>query len=310
VIAFLYINLYNLNMLWLILALLSAFCLGIYDIFKKWSLRKNPVMPVLLIATLTGALIFLPFIVGSASGAIAATDFFYVPAYPLKVHGLFFLKSIIVGSSWILAYYALKHLPITIVTPVRSTAPVWVLIGAIILFHEQLNPVQWLGLMVTFVFFYAFSLAGKKEGIVFQKNKWILFIVLATLIGSASSLFDKWLLMRYDRLAVQAWFSVYLVVFMLPSVYFIWYPKRKLQPLVWTWAIPFIGITLTIADFLYFYALQLDDSLISIISTIRRSSVIYSFFIGAYVFKEQNITRKALLLIGILAGIILIMSGS
>lgn len=297
-------------MAWLILALLSAFCLGIYDIFKKWSLRENAVMPVLFIAVLTGSMLFLPFILGSVLEFIPPTHGMYIRTYGLNVHLLFFLKACIVGTSWILAYYALKNLPITIVTPIRSTAPVWVLVGALVLFHERLNAMQWLGLIVTLVFFYSFSIAGKKEGISFAKNRWVFFIILATLIGAASSLFDKWLLLRFDRLAMQAWFSVYLVVFMLPAVYFIWYPRRKNQPLKWTWAIPFIGITLTIADFMYFYALQTEGSLISLISIIRRSSVVYSFFIGAYVFKEQNITRKALLLFGILAGVILLIFGS
>lgn len=297
-------------MIWLILALLSAFFLGIYDIFKKWSLRSNPVMPVLFIATSTGAVIFLPFIVGSAFGRISEFHPLYVPDYSMQAHALFFLKSVIVGSSWILAYYALKHLPITIVTPIRSTAPVWVLMGAILIFQERLQWMQWAGILVTLGFFYAFSMAGKLEGIVFRKNKWIFFIILATFIGSASSLYDKWLLMHFDRIAVQAWFSVYLVVFMMPVVYILWFPKRKIQPLLWTWAIPFIGVTLTLADFLYFYALQYEDSLISLISIIRRSSVVYSFFIGAHVFKEQNISRKALLLIGILIGVILIVIGS
>jgi drug/metabolite transporter (DMT)-like permease len=297
-------------MQWLILALLSAFGLGIYDIFKKISLRENPVMPVLFFATLTGAIIFIPFILLSHLKAIDNSSFIFVPSYSLNVHLLFFLKSIIVGSSWIFAYYALKHLPITIVTPVRSTAPVWVLLGALLIFQEELNQKQWIGLVATFLFFYAFSLTGKKDGISFWRNKWIFFIILATLIGSASSLYDKWLLQRFDNMAVQAWFSVYLVLFMTPAVYFIWFPRKMAQPFRWVWAIPLIGISLSIADFLYFYALQLDDSLISLISVIRRSSVVYSFFIGAYVFREQNITRKAFFLFGIMAGIVLIIWGS
>jgi transporter family protein len=71
-----------------------------------------------------------------------------------------------------------------------------------------------------------------------------------------------------------------------------------------------IGITLTVADFIYFWALSQDGSLISIISTVRRGSVIVSFSLGAIIFKEKNIKIKALILAGILAGIGLIIWGS
>lgn len=297
-------------MLWLVVALVSAFFLGIYDIFKKISLKGNAVMPVLFMATLTGALIFLPLLLGSEFKMITVNHPLYVSHYPIHVHILFFLKSVIVGSSWIFAYYALKHLPITIVAPIRSTAPVWVLIGAIIIFQERLNGWQWAGIIITFIFFYWFSLTGKSEGISFRKNRWVFFIILATLIGAASGLYDKWLLLRYDRLAVQAWFSVYLVVVMLPALYFIWFPKRLKQSVQWRWSIPMIGVMLTLADFLYFYALQMDEALISLISIIRRSSVVYSFFIGGYIFREQNVGKKAVILFGMLIGIALILWGS
>ena len=51
--------------MWVVLALSSAILLGIYEVFKKLSVHKNAVIPVLFISTLTSALIFLPITVGS-----------------------------------------------------------------------------------------------------------------------------------------------------------------------------------------------------------------------------------------------------
>jgi transporter family protein len=67
-----------------------------------------------------------------------------------------------------------------------------------------------------------------------------------------------------------------------------------------------IGLTLTLADFIYFLALSQQGALISIISTVRRSGVIVSFTLGAFIFKEHRIKEKAIILAGILAGILLI----
>lgn len=299
--------------MWVLLALLSAFLLGIYDVFKKLSVNGNAVFPVLLISAVTGAVLFIPPTVGSWY----FPDFFqsinfYVPPINLKEHGLIFLKTMIVVSSWILAFTALKHLPITIVSPIRATSPLWTLVGAIIIFHESLNMLQWIGVMTTLVFFYLLSTAGKVEGIHFRKNIWILCIIGATLIGASSGLYDKYIIRKIDRFAVQAWFSFYQVVVILPVVaIFRWSkPKEKRPPFEWRWSIPAIGIFLLFADFAYFYALSYADSMISVIAALRRGGVLVAFVTGAFLFHESNVRQKGVYLLGILAGILLISLGS
>lgn len=298
--------------MWIILAFISSLLLGLYDVTKKLSLRDNAVIPVLFFACTTGAAIFAPIILLSVGeGALLKNTILYVPAYPLDIHPWFFLKSVIVGSSWILAYFALRNLPLTIVTPIRSTGPLWTLTGSLIIFGERLTALQWIGFLVALAFFYVFSLAGKHEGFSLRRNKWLLFMVLSTIMGSISSLYDKYLIDRYDRMAVQAWFSVYMVAVMLPILLLLWYPKRKeYHPFQWRNSILFIGLLLSVADFAYFYAISIDGSLIAIISIFRRSSVLVSFTLGAWVFHESNIRRKGLALLGIVAGLIIIAMGS
>ncbi|MCG8700145.1 MAG: DMT family transporter, partial [Bacteroidales bacterium] len=170
---------------------------------------------------------------------------------------------------------------------------------------------QWLGIVTVMVFFYIFSLAGRNEGVDFKRNKWIFAIVGATILGSISGMYDKYLMLHHHHVAVQAWFSIYMVVVFLPFLLFIWYPKRKITTrFEWRWVVPLIGVTLTVADYLYFWALSDSDSLIGVVSVLRRSSVVISFVLGAIIFKEGNIKRKALALFGILAGIVLILIGT
>ena len=64
------------------------------------------------------------------------------------------------------------------------------------------------------------------------------------------------------------------------------------------------------ADYLYFNSLSYKDSMISIVSSLRRGGVVISFVVGALVFHEKNISRKAIYLAGILIGILLISLGS
>jgi bacterial/archaeal transporter family protein len=293
--------------MWVLLGLFSAIFLGVYDAVRKKVLKDNPVLPVLFLATLTGALIFLPLIILSHAGIIGEEFLLYVPKANAHVHFLTILKSILVASSWILAYNALNMLPLTIVAPIRSTAPLWTLIGAVIIFSERLNPIQWIGVIIVLTFFFLFALAGKREGIAFHRNKWIFAAIGATLLGAASSLYDKYLFSHFDSLFIQAWYQVYMVPVLLPALLLIWYPKRKIKtPFRWNYFIPLIGILLVISDFLYFFALSDADSLISILSVLRRSSVIVAFTAGALYFRENNLKRKGFALIGILVGIVLI----
>lgn len=299
--------------MWVILALLSAVLLGIYEVFKKLSVHKNAVIPVLFLSTLTSSIIFLPFAVGSNIYPVFFKGIhLFIPPITIEQHEFILIKSLIVVSSWILAFYAVKNLPITIVGPIRATGPIWTLLGAILIFSEHLNFYQWVGVIVTLLFFYLLSTTGKLEGIHFRTNKWVFFIVAATFIGAASGLYDKFLMRKIDRLAVQAWFSFYQVVILLPilAVNRWRLPKAERTPFHWRWSIPMIGLFLVLADFLYFNALTYENSLISIISSLRRGGVVISFVLGAVVFHEKNLRKKGLYLTGILIGILLISLGS
>lgn len=299
--------------MWVILALISAVLLGMYDVFKKLSLNHNAVLPVLFISTITAAVIAFPIVLGSAFWPEAFQSvYLYVPPVTAHEHLLIFIKSVIVVGSWIFAFHAMKHLPITIISPIRATGPIWTLIGAIIIFHERLNLMQWLGVSVVLLFFYLLSTAGKLEGISFTRNTWIFCIVAATLLGAASGLFDKYILRQIDRMAVQAWFSFYQVVVMLPAIaLFRWKkPKAERPPFEWRWSIPMIAIFLLFADYLYFWALSEPESMISIVSALRRGGVLVPFVVGAFLFNEHNIRRKGIYLLGILIGILIISIGT
>ena len=305
--------------MWLAWAFLSATLLGFYDVFKKQSLKNNAVIPVLFLNTLFCSLIFLPFIVLSSCGSsLMEGSIFYVPQVGWEAHKYIVLKSCIVLSSWLLGYFGIKHLPITLVGPINATRPVMVLIGAMLVFGERLNLYQWIGVLLAIFSFFLLSRSGKKEGIDFKRNRWVFAVVGAAVLGAVSGLYDKYLMapvtdggIGLDRMAVQSWYNIYQCFMMGAMLLLLWYPKRKeTTPFHWHWAIIFISLFLSAADFVYFYALSLDDAMISIVSMIRRGSVIVSFLFGAMVFREKNLKSKALDLLLILIGMVFLYLGS
>lgn len=298
--------------MWLLLAFCSAALLGFYDVFKKKSLNNNAVLPVLGLNTLFSSLIFLPFILISAfAPSVLDSTIFYVPEAGWDVHKFIILKSFIVLSSWIFGYFGMKHLPLTIVGPINATRPVMTLVGAMLIFGERLNMYQWIGVLLAIVSFFMLSRSGKKEGIDFKHDKWIWFIVLAAVLGAASGLYDKYLMGRFNNMVVQAWYNIYQLFIMGGVLMMLWLPKRKsTTPFRWDWCIILISIFLSAADFVYFYALGMDGSMISIVSMVRRGSVIVSFLFGAMVFREKNLKSKAVDLILVLIGMFFLYLGS
>lgn len=306
-------------MLWLGLAFLSATLLGFYDVFKKQSLKENAVIPVLFLNTLFSSLIFLPFILLSLQEESALENtIFYVPTAGWEVHKYVVLKSLIVLSSWTFGYFGMKHLPLTIVGPINATRPVMVLVGALLVFGERLNLYQWIGVLLAIVSFFMLSRSGRKEGIDFKHDKWIYFVVLASMLGAISGLYDKYLMaptseggLGLNRMVVQSWYNIYQVGMMGAVMMLLWYPKRKsTTPFHWHWCIILISVFLSAADFVYFYALSLDGALISVVSMVRRGSVIVSFLCGALFFHEKNMKRKAVDLLLVLLGMIFLYIGT
>jgi transporter family protein len=282
-------------------------------VFKKKSLKDNAVLPVLFLNTLFSSLIFLPFILMSLGDAplIAEGSIFHVPVAGWEAHKFVLLKSFIVLSSWILGYFGMKNLPITIVGPINATRPVMVLVGAMVIFGERLNAYQWIGVLLAVFSFFLLSRSGKKEGIDFKSNKWIFFVVMSAVMGAVSGLYDKYLMKQLNPMLVQSWYNIYQVFIMGTVIALLWWPKRKTTtPFRWDWTIILISIFLAAADFVYFYALSFEDSMISIVSMVRRSSVVVSFIFGAMLFREKNLKSKAVDLVLVLLGMLFLYIGT
>ena len=303
--------------MWLTLAFLSAALLGFYDSFKKKALLQNAIIPVLFLNTVFCSLIFLPLIILSAKTNILDGSQFHVASGGWGMHRYILVKSVIVLSSWLFGYMGMKHLPLTIVGPINATRPVLVLLGAMLVYGERLNLCQWIGVLLAITSFLMLSRSGKKEGIDFRHNRWIWAIIIAALFGAASGLYDKYLMANpsdggvgLDRMAVQSWYNIYQMGWMLIMMLVLWWPRRKQSPFRWDWCILNISLFLSMADFVYFYALSQPHAMISVVSMIRRGSVIVSFLFGALIFREHNLKTKAVDLLLVLLGMVFLYLGS
>ena len=328
--------------MWLAYAFLSAALLGCYDVCKKLALRSHAVVSVLFLNTLFCSLFFVVPVLGSAWGQIGEESLFYVPMEGWGVQRYVMLKSLIVLSSWILGYCGMKYLPLTLVGPINATRPVMVLLGAMLFFGERLNLYQWVGVLLAVVSYYLLRRSGRREGIDFRHNRWVTCIVMAAVLGALSGLYDKYLMaspeaggMGLNRMVVQSYYNFYQCLLMGGVMLFfhrrspIDYPTPT-PPLIregnreefgvepgsrvrlnkGLFPILLVSVFLTIADFVYFYALSLDGAMVSIVSMVRRSSVVVSFLLGAWIFRERNLRSKAVDLALVLLGMVFLWLGN
>lgn len=306
--------------MWLILAFCSAMLLGFYDVSRKTALKGNMVMPVLLLNALFSTLLFLPFILLSAYTHVLDGSLFAVASGDWSVHKYILLKSLIVSGIYLFGYLATQNLPLTIYGPVNATRPVITLLGALTLFGERLNGWQWTGIIIAGFSLIMLGRSGKKEGINFAHNRWILCLAIATLLGGISGLYDKYLMaspddggIGLDRMMVQSWSNIYLLLIMMvaTAVHILFSQHRQAHiSFHWHWSIPCIALFLCAADFIYLLALSMPDALISVVSMVRRASVIVTFAFGAMLFHEKNLKSKVVDLCLVIIGMVCIMIGS
>ena len=327
--------------MWIILSFVSALCLGCYDISKKIALRENRVIDVLTLSVCISALFLsMPWLLSRLCPETMTATPFYVPQLDLAAHGLVVVKSMIVLSSWVFAYISLKHLPLSVVSPMQATRPMWTLVGALLLFGERLNSWQWLGVCLAIGSVFIFSFKNRSQIINHKSqiaSRYYVALALAILIGACSGLYDKYLMRSYDHNAVQVYYTFYQALMMLvvwfivralqakkeqastahPTPYTLHFTPSTFHPTSYTFhpiqkigVIVLISLFLIISDNVYMLALRDPDSLIAVVSTIRRGGAVIGFAYGLLFLKEPDPWKKLLCMLGILSGLICLAIGS
>jgi transporter family protein len=275
------------------MALASAVLLGVYDVAKKSALKRNGVYFILLLATALSALFVSPFLtLGNGSD-----------------HLRLIFKAVLVTASWVSGMIALQLLPITTVSTFKTSRPMFVVLFSILLFGERLIWQQWLGVAAVLLSLWLLSVNSEREGISFKGNKGFWALVVSIFTGVASALWDKHIMSGMQPLFVQSWTNIYITL-LLALIMLLRRCKGISEPVRWDWTIVLIALLITGADMLYFFSLKEDGALLSVISLIRRSSVIITFALGAALFKEKRIAQKAGVLLLMLAGVTVLMVGS
>ncbi len=289
--------------MWIILAIVSSISLGFYDIVKKMALEGNNVFRVLFLNTFFCTLFMSPVLIhtlGDMQGNFV---------HPLS-HLYLFVKALIVTASWLLGYFAIKNLPLTIQASINAVRPILVLMGALVIFGEHPGALQWVGIVLGFVSLVWVGFIGHKEGFSLTHDRWLWAGLASVVLWAASGLYDKFLMLHFKPLNVEAWYSFYQLVIMAAVMLLLHKRKALSGKLRWRWSILLISIFICVADLSYFMCLSEPGSMVSIASMIRRCSALVAFIYAVIVLREGDLKLKIIDQCILIAGVLCMVIGS
>lgn len=281
---------------WLYMVIISGILLGFWDLTKKKALKSISVLNVLSLYSLF-CFIFISF---EFKNAIQVTPYLIF---------VIFIKCIIVFFSWGLSFTAIKHLPISVIAPFDTLNPLFSIILGIIILNERLGIVQAVGIAIMLISYYFISRVGSKEVVNILKNKYFYFMIFSALLNAVSATIDKIALKKINSGQMQFWFSFFMTVLYLAALLFNYLKDKENFKLKFNFYIPLMSLLLLVSDRIYFNAVNIPSSQISIIMPVRKISIFVSVIIGGLIFKEKNIREKFWYICILVTGIILVFMG-
>ena len=272
---------------------LSALFLGAYEVLKKISLKRSSVYEVLFFYCLSGFLISLIFINDAID--VSFNEILFV-----------LLKSAVIVINWLLVAKCMQKLDVGIVVGFSLLNTVLVVFGSSLFFNEVITWLHFVSLLFIGAGIILITLLERKQNDKKIKNNYlyIILLIIGSVLGACSGLLDKYMLnvKGVKPTAVLVWFLffntlIYGVIYLIKNKKIEW---KKIKENYW---MSLTGIAIAASDIVYYYAIIMDGAQISLISILRKSSVIVATILASVFLKEKYLLKKLGLLLIMLIGI-------
>lgn len=282
-------------MLWLTMAVLSAFFAGLTSILAKCGIRKTD--SDLATAIRTVVVLFcawlMVFIVGSAHTIVEISRKSYV---------FLVLSGFATGASWICYFKALSMGDVNKVVPIDKSSTILTVLLAIICFSEYENlAVKLIATLILAVGIFLMvekKNGGNKEA----ENGWMLYAVGAAIFAALTSILAKMGISGVESNLGTA-IRTGVVLIMAWVIVFIKGKQSQLKELdkKELFFIVLSGIATCASWLCYYYAIQ--NGVVSVVVPIDKMSILFTVIFSYFVFKEK-LSKKAFI------GLILMLAGT
>ncbi len=285
---------------WLIFVLLSALFFGTRQVVAKKVLMFEHTAEYLT-ATCGVAFLF---------------SLFFLPKmsfdYPAMTWFLMYLKGLFLTVGWILGSKALKHLEISLVTPLTNLTPVFLLLLSFFILHEVPSAMQYIG--VALLVFGAYWLQADHHFSSLVRpwkafnNKYSIFMLIAILFYAMCAIIDKIVLKTVDPYTfLSVTFGILSIHYI--AIQFLKYNGMKDIKHAFTkgkYLIFIVALLMIFADIFYYMAVAIPGAMISLIVPVKRLSTLVATLIGGRMFHDHNLAQRAVACIIMIAGVVLV----
>ncbi len=280
---------------WIIFITLYGILKGLREPIKKNILKDVNVLTTLFVYTAIGFLMSVP----------TAKGMFDVPG---NMMWLIALKSGSIFVAWIMAFVAIKKVPVSIYSVTDMSRVIFSTLMGIIFLGERLTLQGIVSMLLVITGLY---LANRKQGESGEEYsvKYIWIIIISCMLNGISGTLDKYI-MSYSSVtssALQMWFMLMLSIMYLLYIIIKKEKLELLKALKNPW-IYILSLSLVFGDRLLFIANQDPESKVTIMILLKQSSAIVTIILGKLLYNEKNILKKlacaCLILLGILIAIV------
>lgn len=290
-------------MTWFAIALLSAFLSAAAAITQKKVLFNMGALEFSFSLSLVNLLFSIPF-------------FFFIDYSTINSSNLtiLFIKSLIGVGAFFCVMISLKNLEISNALPLLALTPGFIAVFAFFLLGESLKTTAVIGLLLLISGTFILENKNSKDFTVpfsvFIKSKYHRFIILALLLFTASSILDKFLLVKLNLspISLTAFQHIYFAL-MFAAAFLIF--RKKAAPIksmvnksnmLW---IALISVLTIGYRFTQIWAVGMAS--VALVLAVKRTSVFWATVIGGKIFSDKDLLKRSLAAILIVAGAILIL---
>lgn len=290
-------------MTWFILAFASAVFSAFSTIAEKKSLFSMDALDFSYIVSVITLVFSIPFfIMAPAHGDITLSLV------------LLFIKTVLSAAAFLFVMLSLKNLELSEALPLLAISPGLVAVLAFFFIGDVLTMYEWAGIFLIVIGTYILELKKSNGGIfapfksLFRTSKYG-YVLGAVVLFTITALMDRILLKGYKLppytfMAYQQLF--YGIVFLVIVLF-----KRKSAVAsfvkqnkeVWLYIL-LVAVFTVVYRFTQIAAVKLAP--VALVLAVKRISILIAIIIGGKLFKEQNLTRRLLAAVIILAGISLL----
>jgi len=285
---------------WYFFATLAALLTAAFTIIEKKTLLKEHAMEfstVLAIFNFLIALVLLPYI-----------NF----DLPIKTLGLMYLASVFGSIAFLFVAKAVRHMDVSIVSPLMTFSPAIVVVLAFFILGEKVTSLQLFGIILLIIGSYVLEAENHGTKKIFTKtfkSNYFYYIFLALILYGFCSIFDKFILRTVSPLTYIPIVQFFIAINFIILICIFHNGFEGIKHGVRSAGKWIFLVAILVTSYRLAYAQAVSMTYVSLVIPIKRMSAFFATAVGGKIFHEKNLTQRILACVIMLIGAFLVILG-